>query len=233
MSDQIHMTNLLDNSTINDLLTQYTDSQYSYINDINQGGYPAGSYIQLNLEPLKNQWVCYHDAQLMIPIVITGVSAAFTGPLAGTKYGIAGGADVLCFKGNTTAMIGKVQVTSDSGQTTLSDDQKHFINAVRAPFEHTKDWYTSESQELMYGLDNAGVLNLEGGAPTNTTNLKNGLNTIPVATTNANPPVAYSIGGGNGNDELMKRFLDFTAQLTWNAGATTYTGNIFIKLAYS
>ena len=237
MSDALQMRNMLANDDIDELLQQYTDSQWGYLPDNNQGSY--SQYVQFNTETIKNMWDCWHDNMVLVPLSIT--STAFTGPFGYTPFSnmppganIGGGAttgslgrDVLCFKSNATALFSRIQVNTTTGTNIIDDNATNMINAVRPSLEHTRDWLESEAQELMYALDNYPTNNI----PFNFTFVAAGTN--GPAGINTVTPASFVLAGGNvvyANQGLYQRFLNFTNQFTYNAGTQTYTGNVFLKI---
>lgn len=243
MSDQMQMTNMLSNDDMDILLQQYTDSQWQYIPDINQNSY--NQYIQIDTTQLKNLWNTWHDNMLMIPLTIT--STAFTGPMSYTPYGqplntqiTAGptyggaGLDVICFKSNVTSLIGRIQVNTNTGTNIIDDNSTNLINAVRPPIQHTKDWYESESSEIMFGLDDSTSNNIPlqftYNAPAGTYPAY--LTAVSYITDGIIPNAGVSATLQNNvvNHGLYKRFLEFTSQFSYNSGTQSYSGNIFLKL---
>jgi len=249
MSDQLQMTNMLAGDNIDELLQQYTDSQWGYLPDNNQGSY--SQYIQFNTETLKNMWNCWHDNMVMVPLTIS--SSAFTGPFGYTPFGApvnvqlgsgtgpygSPGMDIICFKSNATALFGRIQVNTNTQTNIIDDNQTNFINAVRPALEHTRDWLESESQELMYSLDNYPTTQF----PFSFTVTAGG-GTYPAGISAVAPLIFAPSGAGTTltnlyvNQGFYQRFLYFSNQFTYTPNTAynvtgtggVYTGNVFLKL---
>ncbi len=221
-SDQDQLHNMLQvSSTIDSYLMQYTDSQWQYINDFNNGDY--SNRIQIDCKSLQTKVVCPRDMILAIPLTIESISNAdpnpsLTGPLAGTPVGSTAGTDVICFKNSILDLIGNIEIQANDRSDILNEQDTHFRNAIRQGLEHTKDWYESESCELGFAYDSYYTSSIANSS---------GPFVLPYTVSNADPPVASTFTD-RGNKGLYARFLDFNSIFRFSGGK--YTGIVFIPL---
>ncbi len=95
-------------------LPQYTDAQWCYLQDNNNMSYTNN--IQFITTSLKTQFIDYHNAYLSIPITV-GSSVAANPYNLNTN---------IAFRESVLSLISNIQISTDQGQTLVSDMYTHF-----------------------------------------------------------------------------------------------------------
>ena len=242
-SDIDQYDNLFDNTdytSINKKLFANVERKQWF--DSNGMNYNVG-YVWFNGNDLKEQLVLYPEAELWAPVTIS--SPNFTGPLQGTKYGLAGdgttsqgGMDVIRFKNSVLSLFGDIRIEQNN-ETVLKESLTHLINNVKMPIEHTFGYYDSgDSEDLCFTYDDTNNLifpySITYNAATNTPAV--GGNAVGVY----NALVAPDNCGValNGNKSLLKgadqffSIFKYTPFVVANNTGGTYNGNVRIKLKY-
>ena len=145
MSDYTEIESLLSDQQVNKALTQYSETQYEYINDLQQGVY-SGNIVSFDTLSLREKWICWKDAYLALPITIK----AGTG---GT--GFDGKEFPLAFKRSAADLINGITLQTGNGATIVSDQNIQLVNHIRNLVEMSyQDWLQS-SGDLLFQKDEA------------------------------------------------------------------------------
>jgi len=143
MSDYTEIESLLSDQQVNKALTQYSETQYEYLNDLQQGVY-SGNIVSFDTLSLREKWICWRDAYLALPITISSGGTAFDG------------SDFpLCFKRSAADLINGLTLQTGNGATLVSDQNIQLVNHIRNLVEISyQDWLQS-SGDLLFQKDEA------------------------------------------------------------------------------
>ena len=164
MADSSQIHSLLDDTTLSQDLTQYTDSSLQYLSDYNQGSY-SGS-IFFDTQVLASKWIVLSESFLSIPLRITSST--------GTAYSAA---TLASWKASILSLISGVTVSNTQGSTVLSDQNISIINNIRLLVEKEYEWEVSEAAKLMFAKDTVTTpssTTMGGSTAVNTSTLNSG-----------------------------------------------------------
>jgi len=237
MTDINQIQNLFENTDLyNALKHEFTSLERAFVPDVNNRAYGSG-YIQLDLSSLRDSFVNYAEAELWIPLTIT--SAAFTGPMTGSKNcptvpttaGVA--CDLIRWKGSQLALFGDLVVKNNT-DSVIKESSTYYRNIAPEPLNHSEQWYKSgDSSRISYSFDDAsnnvwtstgpGLAQVGWGVPD--------IAFSASATTAADgimfPGAPYRIRANTG---IVKGMNDFFSQFQYNSASHSYYGNVTIKL---
>jgi len=161
-ADSLEISNLLYHDKMNEAESSYTESELQYLSDNNNKSYNGGM-ISFDLSPLRDRWVVMRDMFVQIPINI--VSSDPTRPFLNNK--------LLSFKQSVLDLIYGIQLTTNTGQTVISDTNINLINNLRLYLEKDQDWSTVEAPDLMFSPDTSARDAAGMGIPDPTVNTDN------------------------------------------------------------
>ncbi len=216
----------------------FSDAQWLYLQDINQGSY--NNILQYQTTTLKMQFIDYHNAYLRIPMSIeclnqTADSAASTAAAAATTVNHR--PSTLALRQSLLNLFTDIRVTTDQGQTIVNDLNCQMINNIRLEVENDEGWMRSEGPYLDYAYDRFNRV------PAQTSAIAPGLASGGVATQLATSslPLSYpsywapqgiEAGFATGNPPLTNDPNEFgnntlaSAAVVNAAGATTSIGGV-------
>lgn len=141
MSDSSEILSLLSDEQYESSINEYTDSQWEFITDYNNGSYSSSS-VFFDTQPALNKWVVWKDAYLQVPIQVSS---------SGTAY--ADATILLAMKTSVLSFLSSIQIATSSGQTIVSDNNVSLINNLRLLVEKEFEWQVEESGKLMFAKD--------------------------------------------------------------------------------
>lgn len=145
MTDYSEIHNLLSDDQMDKALSSYTDVQYEYINDLQQGVY-SGNIVSFDTLSLREKWICWKDAYLAVPITISSGDLKTPTPFTGTEFPLA-------FKRSAADIINGLTLQTGNGATIVSDQNIQLVNHIRNLVEMSyQDWLT-QTGDLLFQKD--------------------------------------------------------------------------------
>ena len=206
MSDQQEIHSLFNEEKDNENY-QYTDAQWAFIPDYNNGSYQ--NQIQFDTVSAKDQFVDWHTGYLAVPLQVQ----SSTGTVPYTAGTATAPAVAPAIKASLLSLLYGIVITNGSGATLVSDNGIQFINNIRLVVENSLDWVNSEGAEIMFSKDTANSASVQA------------LSAAP-STTNY---------GGNSttfNSGLLNRSILIQNLATFSAGVFSFTAIIPLKLIH-
>ena len=140
MSDSLEINSLVTNESFNQDLMSFSDAQWEWISDYNNGNY-SSNQINFQTQQLVSKWVDYYNGYLAIPVKITSSGTAYTQ------------ATEICPKALVSSFLTGLLLQTASGQTLVNDTNLQFINHIRSAVEMTVQEYDSVGPELFWYKD--------------------------------------------------------------------------------
>lgn len=139
-SDSVEIQNLLSDQDYDQSLTKYTNSQFEYVSDYNNGSYNSSIFFDTT-SSMQNKWICLADTWLEVPLQITS---------SGTAYDASA---LVAFKQSILNFITGMTISTSSGQTLSVETNNSIINNIRLLIEHDRSWAESEGPGLQFARD--------------------------------------------------------------------------------
>ena len=149
MSDAQEIHSLLSEEQFDKAASQYSDVQYEYIGDLNNGSYTSNNLLFDTL-PVRSRWWIPADSYLSIPISVKCATGAAVSTL-------------VAFKRSVVDMIYSVQVQAASGSVIVNDVNLPLINYVRMLINLDYDQWGQMCPELHITKDTVSVKTSSSG----------------------------------------------------------------------
>ncbi len=134
-----------------DPLMCFKSQDYIFLNDQNNGNYSSGQ-IQFDTLTLLNQFICYSDSYLRIPLRVISSGVAYSTDV------------LLAFKNSILDLITGMLVRSGDGQTLVNDPVSlHVINKIKRLLDTSLDGLKS-CDELLFEPDTSRRVATAAGA---------------------------------------------------------------------
>jgi len=147
MTDVQDIQSLLQDEKFDVANTELLDSQWEYINDLNNNSYTGGS-INFDTMALRDKWHTLHDAFLAIPLKFTYSKLSAATTALGTTA-----TEAITFRRSVADLVYGVTVSSGSGSTIVSEQNNTIINNLRLLFETSYDEWQENAASLVFHKD--------------------------------------------------------------------------------
>ena len=152
MSDSSLIHNLFAETEPLDPFDQFTETQWQWLQDYNNGNY-SGGQIKFDTLSLKSQWVDYRSAYLAVPITLAPDGQGTLNTWAITADTLTSVTQVVV-KNSICSLIQSMVINTGSGQNIINEfNSPQLINNIRLMVENSIDWTNSEGAEYMFAPD--------------------------------------------------------------------------------
>lgn len=128
----------------------YSDAQWLYLQDVNQGSYVNN--IQYQTTTLKMQFIDYQNAYVRMPLSIEVQNSAAS-TASGAQASVNNRPPTIALRQSLLNLFTDIRVTTDQGQTIVNDINTQMINNIRLEVENDEGWMRSEGPYLDYAYD--------------------------------------------------------------------------------